>query len=460
MVRAEYPQVNIQWVFVEPNTLTLGELRNRSLDAATGDYVIQWDDDDLHDPSRLQHQLAALVAAKAHAIMLSRWTVWWPAKHRLFISSRRTWEGSLMCERRLMPRYPAMTKGEDTPVINAVLESMKVAMMDAPRLYTYVVHGQNTWHDLHFEEIYRRATADFSGLKYSRMLREVSRRVDVDGYYPRTPRFPSRTRVHASHAPGDGYGNGSVLILTPMRNTRKHLGRYFELVNRLQYPKELLSVGILEGDSTDGTLEGLLSLRQHWKNRFADLQIHKLDTGLHWTGPRWQPSLQLARRANLAVVRNTLLNRCLKDHDWVLWIDADVIDYPQDLIERMLEGQKDIVAACCLKPDGSVFDQNTFIFHPDREAGERPEYILDGLYQPRTGQGRRFLDSSREPWEKVDGVGGTALLIRGELHRRGLHFPSYSYRGYIETEGLAAMAQDMGFQCWGARDIKVLHANE
>jgi hypothetical protein len=185
MVQAEYPSQNIRWVFVEPNSLTLGELRNLCIDNAKGDYVVQWDDDDLHDPSRLQHQLGAILAAKAHATMLARWTVWWPKLRRLFISSRRTWEGSLMCERRLMPRYPAMKKGEDTPVIEAVMGSMKVVMLDAPRLYVYVVHGQNTWHDEHFQEIYKRASVDFSGPKYSRVLREVSRRVDVEGYFPK-----------------------------------------------------------------------------------------------------------------------------------------------------------------------------------------------------------------------------------------------------------------------------------
>ena len=76
---------------------------------------------------------------------------------------------------------------------------------------------------------------------------------------------------------------------------------------------------------------------------------------------------------------------------------------------------------------------------------------------------------------RLDAVGGTMLLVRADLHRDGLVFPSYLYgvessrirkrhpvwgRGEIETEGLAAMAADMGAQCWGLPDLEIVHADE
>ena len=45
-------------IMVEQAGLTLGELRNRALEAARGDWVIQWDDDDWHHPERIASQLA------------------------------------------------------------------------------------------------------------------------------------------------------------------------------------------------------------------------------------------------------------------------------------------------------------------------------------------------------------------------------------------------------------------
>lgn len=57
----------------------------------------------------------------------------------------------------------------------------------------------------------------------------------------------------------------------------------------------------------------------------------------------------------------------------------------------------------------------------------------------------------------MDSVGGTALLVRGDLHRRGLTFPVESYGGYIETEGLAMMARDKGLSCWALPRLRIVH---
>jgi peptide chain release factor subunit 1 len=66
-------------------------------------------------------------------------------------------------------------------------------------------------------------------------------------------------------------------------------------------------------------------------------------------------------------------------------------------------------------------------------------------------------------------------MIRADIHRDGLIFPPFRYgvgsevirpahpvwgKGEIETEGLAAMARDMGHQCWGLPDLEVLHEND
>jgi hypothetical protein len=58
---------------------------------------------------------------------------------------------------------------------------------------------------------------------------------------------------------------------------------------------------------------------------------------------------------------------------------------------------------------------------------------------------------------EIDSVGGAMLMIRADLHREGLVFPPYPYRGRIETEGLAAMAKDMGYVMFGLPNVEVLH---
>ena len=52
---------------VEPG-LSLGELRNRSVELAQGHLVCQWDDDDRSHPMRLSVQVAALIEADAQPV--------------------------------------------------------------------------------------------------------------------------------------------------------------------------------------------------------------------------------------------------------------------------------------------------------------------------------------------------------------------------------------------------------
>jgi len=462
LVRADYPQGNIRWVFVAPDSgLVLGQLRNLSIDEASGEYVLQWDDDDLFDPSRIFYQLQAIRKGRAQASVLLRWTVWWPAKRRLFISERRAWEGSLMCARTAMPRYPAMARGEDKPLVESLLREVDVVLIDAPRLYIYVIHGSNTWTLEHFEGISSRLTVDLGGDAYSRVLRELSRRVDVEhhlkplsGLHRTDAATPSRRSDQ-----DQGLEHPRVVVMTPMRDTKPYLDRYFELLDRLDYPSERLSLAILEGDSTDGTYEALSAKRFEHRDRYRTFDLLRFDTGFRLDVPRWDPRVQFARRSRLAEIRNRLLSECLGDNDWVLWLDADLVGSPASLLKDLLASGRDIAAPLCVRTDGKPFDLNTFILDPDKAESEDPAHLIDGLFQPPRGVGRAYLDTVEDGWVEVDGVGGAALLVRADVHRRGLIFPSWSYRGYIETEGLAMMAKDVGVKCWGNRSIVVVHAD-
>ena len=66
------------------------------------------------------------------------------------------------------------------------------------------------------------------------------------------------------------------------------------------------------------------------------MQLFKRDFGFRFEGPRSATALQRLRREVLAHSRNELLHRGLVDEDYVLWLDADVIDYPADVLETLL----------------------------------------------------------------------------------------------------------------------------
>ncbi|MDT9598263.1 glycosyltransferase family protein [Sphingosinicella rhizophila] len=243
-----------------------------------------------------------------------------------------------------------------------------------------------------------------------------------------------------------------VLILTPIKDAIRHLDTYFGLLDRLTYPRDRLSLGLLESDSDDGTFEALLQRRGQLNRPFRRFTLHKRDFGFRMPAnqPRWANHLQVQRRSTLAKSRNHLLFRALEDEEWVLWLDVDVIDYPPDIIERLLATGKRIVHPNCVRDyGGSSFDLNAW-----------------------RKRGKLHLHDLRKEGDLVplDSVGGTMLLVRADLHRDGLIFPPFPYglrnkkirrfnhwSGEIETEGFGIMASDMGAQCWGMPNLEIRH---
>jgi Anp1 len=254
-------------------------------------------------------------------------------------------------------------------------------------------------------------------------------------------------------------GPGTVLILTPVRQAASQLDRYFELLSEIDYPIAGLSVGFLEGDSSDGSYERLAAALPSLRTRYRRVTLTKWDSGfaLPPGAPRWAPPLQLPRRVVLAKARNRLLSAALADEDWVLWLDVDVADYPADVLRRLLAAGRSIVTPHCVTEyGGPTFDWNAW-----RDHGRVRMDALRG--------GRDLV--------RLDAVGGTMLLVRADLHREGLVFPPYLYGrqslfardpspfanrgvGEVETEGLGLMAKDMGHECWGMPNLEIVHRNE
>ncbi len=252
-----------------------------------------------------------------------------------------------------------------------------------------------------------------------------------------------------------GAGAGKVLILTPVKNAAAFLDSYFSGLGSLTYPASWISLGFLESDSDDGTYDWLCERLAALRSRYASVGLwqknfnFRIPKGL----PRWTLAFQIPRRKILAKARNQLLFRALADEDWVLWLDVDVIDYPRDLIERLLATGHDIVHPHCVQRyGGPTFDLNAWRDH-----------------------GRLHMEDLRggPDLARLDAVGGTVLFVRADIHRDGLVFPSFPYGaacpavrrpgplglyGELESEGFGIMAMDMGHQCWGMPNLEVLHS--
>lgn len=250
--------------------------------------------------------------------------------------------------------------------------------------------------------------------------------------------------------------DGSVLILTPIKNAASLAEGYVDRILALERPRGGLSVAVLASDSNDGTVDAFNREFERLRATGVEARVFERDFGYHIPDgvPRWDPSIQLERRRVLALSRNHLLFAALGVQEWVLWLDADVLAYPSDLIARLVATGAEIVQPDCVRtPGGPSFDLNAW-----------------------TDAGRWHLHDYRD-FETVDlhAVGGTVLLVRADRHRDGLVWPAFLYGndnprkrrdpealgraeiGEIETEGLAMMAFDMGIACIGVPGIQVVH---
>jgi glycosyltransferase involved in cell wall biosynthesis len=145
----------------------LGALRNVSLDAATGDIVCQWDDDDLNHPQRLERQFEHLTAAKAHACCFTDQLQFFFAERSLYWSDwlncdtqgvEQLIPGTMMTHRDHRFRYPETTElasaGEDSVLLKQIADNASVApFQDAGFLNVYSYHGKNVFSEGHHRRI-------------------------------------------------------------------------------------------------------------------------------------------------------------------------------------------------------------------------------------------------------------------------------------------------------------------
>jgi glycosyltransferase involved in cell wall biosynthesis len=146
-------------IFTPPPGLNLGQLRNFSVEAATGDVLCQWDDDDLYHPQRMEKQLAYMLDGGFEAVYLQDVMQYFPAANTLYWTNWRATEvachpGTLMVRRDVPVHYPTeggiARLGEDTYAAKGLLARGHVGYLaGAPHLFIYVSHGANSWNDGH-----------------------------------------------------------------------------------------------------------------------------------------------------------------------------------------------------------------------------------------------------------------------------------------------------------------------
>lgn len=144
--------------------LSLGDKRNIAVKAARGQYICQWDDDDLCHPTRLEAQRRLMGKAPAHCFTQMLHFLE-PTKQLYWLKWPVPIPGVLMAQRDLLLAnpFPPLEKTEDEEVVNKLYHQGQLVSTDNPAwLYVYVYHGNNTWEETHHRNLIHGTALPFS----------------------------------------------------------------------------------------------------------------------------------------------------------------------------------------------------------------------------------------------------------------------------------------------------------
>ncbi|GAA5824917.1 hypothetical protein JCM11251_005392 [Rhodosporidiobolus azoricus] len=278
-------------------------------------------------------------------------------------------------------------------------------------------------------------------------------------------------------ATAGGHLNGEkILILTPLKDASPWLDEYFENLERLAYPPNLISLAFLVSDSTDDTISKLQHrarrLSQKPKEqRYDSITILQKDFSFSlMSEARHGFEGQPVRRAFIARARNYLLSSALRwDHAWVLWLDVDVVRYDPNILIDLMSIDKDIAVPNTLwhmekSWDFWGFDRNNFAETEEslqllKKLG--PDVMLVEGYRELMTSRRHLVDMPTHlglASVPLDGIGCTFALVKAQVHREGVTFPTFVFENEVETEGLAKVAQKAGFEVVGVPGLLAFHA--
>lgn len=269
----------------------------------------------------------------------------------------------------------------------------------------------------------------------------------------------------------------TVLILTPL--ARFYQG-YWDNLLALSYPHDLISLGFIipksrEGNAANAALQTQIQKTQQGplRKRFASISVLRQDVESPLNSQseheRHKLQNQKTRRAIMAKARNSLLFTTLGPlTSWVLWLDSDIVESPHTLIQDLASHDKPIIAANCYqryynkdkaRMDVRPYDYNNWV---DSDAAQelakkmgKDDVLFEGYAEMATYRTlmayQAGANGNMDPRMAIelDGVGGTSLLVKAEVHRDGAMFPPFPFYHLIETEGFAKMARRLGWKSYG-----------
>nr|ABB02615.1 putative glycosyltransferase [Aspergillus niger] len=284
------------------------------------------------------------------------------------------------------------------------------------------------------------------------------------------PQISSRPRRWPESTPA----RERVLILTPLA---RFYQEFWDNVVKLSYPHELISIGFIVPNTKDGHA-AVTALEQ----AISETQSGPIDSRFRQhqhPSPGLRPAHSIAGRErapqNVQPESTSLLFTTLgPSTSWVLWLDSDIVETPATLIQDLTAHNRPVIVPNCFqryynkdakKMDVRPYDFNSWIdsstaeqlaetMGPDEiSSREKLDCPPSGTPEAHKAKFRGRPRPSREI--ELDGVGGTALLVKADVHRDGAMFPAFPFYHLVETEGFAKMAKRLGYSVYGLPDYFV-----
>jgi hypothetical protein len=120
------------------------------------------------------------------------------------------------------------------------------------------------------------------------------------------------------------------------------------------------------------------------------------------------------RLAAMTPLRQAMVDRHLRDEKWVFWVDADLVDYPANLLEELISRAEGGIAAPLVLMEGDVSE-------PAYPAGFGPGRFYDIAGFIENGRWARFTQPYFDqpgPVYRLDSV-GCCYLVNADLYRWG-----------------------------------------
>jgi hypothetical protein len=135
------PRLPIRYLKNDDPKIFLGPLRNRVVRESKGEYIMVWDDDDVHHPKRMEHQMKAIEINNAQVSFLKKIIMLDGRNGDIYLSWERPWEQTMLAHKSVLLDIPYFEKyhGNEDSNVTDILNEKRCVHVNIPKLYGYVL---------------------------------------------------------------------------------------------------------------------------------------------------------------------------------------------------------------------------------------------------------------------------------------------------------------------------------